>query len=384
MRFLHTADWHLGKLLRGRSRSSEHEAVLSEILDIARQGRVDCLLVCGDLFDSHAPSPEAERLAFHFFAELVGRNLPAVVIGGNHDHPRRLAALRQLLEPLSIYVRPEPATDGSDGMVEIQGNGQTARVSVLPFVSERKVTTAAQLAGPEEEVYRTYEERVSALCRALSRGFSGDTVNLLVAHLFVRGAATSGSERAIHVSRPYEVSADQMAVGADYLALGHLHRPQEVSAPAPAWYAGSTLQLDFGEQGQEKQVILVEANPGGPARVEPVELSSGRRLRDVAGTLDELTALAGRMGSDYLRVTIRVDAPVPGLVDRVRTILPAALDIRLDYPRTTTVETRCDLGKLTPEALFSEFYRSQHRDEPPEGLKELFLKLYDEASHETS
>ena len=108
MRFLHTSDWHLGKTLKGRSRSEEHEGALSEILDIARREAVDCVLITGDIFDSQAPPPDAERLAFNFFSELRGSNISAVVIGGNHDHPKRLLAIRDVLSLLDIFVRPEP------------------------------------------------------------------------------------------------------------------------------------------------------------------------------------------------------------------------------------------------------------------------------------
>src|SRR5436853_7503075 len=94
MRFLHTSDWHLGKTLKGRSRSDEHEAAPPEILDLVRREQVDCVLITGDLFDSQAPPPEPERLAFNFYSELRGLKVAAVIIGGNHDHPNRLLANR--------------------------------------------------------------------------------------------------------------------------------------------------------------------------------------------------------------------------------------------------------------------------------------------------
>src|SRR2546425_219531 len=108
MRFLHTGDWHIGKMLKGRNRLDEQTAVLTEIVDIARRESVDGLLLGGDVFDSFSPGPEAERLVYAALAECCGVGIPVVVIGGNHDHPRRLAALRELLDPLKIYVRAEP------------------------------------------------------------------------------------------------------------------------------------------------------------------------------------------------------------------------------------------------------------------------------------
>src|SRR5437868_6661803 len=127
MRFLHTSDWHVGRTLRGQSRLGEQEDVCAEILDIATRERTECVLVTGDLFDSQVPTPDSERLVYKLFAELLARGISGVVIGGNHDHPKRLAALRQLLDPLGIYVRPEPAAPNDGGVVGFTKNGETAK-----------------------------------------------------------------------------------------------------------------------------------------------------------------------------------------------------------------------------------------------------------------
>ncbi len=384
MKFLHTADWHIGKTLRGRSRISEQEEVLAEILDLGRKEKIDCLLFCGDLYDSYAPSPEAERLVFQFFAELIGSRIPAVVIGGNHDHPKRLAALAKLVEQLHIHIRPEPRRPGDGGCLELAFKGQTARIATLPFVSERKIIDALKLLEPEEKHYSEFEGRVGGMINLLTAGFSPDSVNLLMAHLYISGAEASGSERAIHVSKPYEVSNQRLPKNASYIALGHLHRPQSVGGPLKARYAGSPLQLDFGEQLQDKQVVLVEARPGKPAEVESVPLTGGRRLRDVGGRLNDLESGSAEWGDDYLRVTVRVDGPTPGIADQVREILPNAVDIRVDYPRQETPAVTKSLDQLTPEAMFSEYYLKQNGAPPSEEIAFMFRELYQDVSNETA
>ncbi len=383
MRFLHTADWHVGKTLRGRSRIFEQEQVLAEILRIAFESRIDCVLICGDLYDSHAPSPDAERLVFQFFSELIGRRIPAVVIGGNHDHPKRLSAFGRLVEQFQVFVRPEPRRPEEGGRIEFRKDGETALIATLPFVSERKIIDAVQLMEPEERHYAEYQDRVAGMIGKLTEGFSPKTINLLLAHLFVSGAQTSGSERAIHVSKPYEVSGQRLPASAGYIALGHLHRPQEVAAPSKTRYAGSPLQLDFGEQLQDKQVVLVDARAGKPADVETVRLSAGRRLRDVSGTLESLLKPDPEWGEDYLRVTVRVPAPTPGIADQIREILPNAVDIRIDYPRAEAAQAPKKLGALTPEAMFAEFYLRQRETEPAPEVAALFRELYQEVAHET-
>ena len=364
-------------MLKGRSRSEEHAAALSEILDIARHDEIDCVLITGDIFDSQAPSPEAERLAFNFFSELRGANISAVVIGGNHDHPKRLLAIRDVLKLLDIHVRPEPAKPAEGGVVRIQKNGELAQIGVLPFVTAGRIEDAVKLMGPEVERYQEYSDRIAAMCEALTQSFSASTVNLLLAHLYVDGAETCYSEREIHITKPYAISAQRFPSTAHYIALGHLHRPQEIAAPSRTFYAGSILQLDFGERDQEKRVVIIDAHPGVPATIESRVLHSGHQLRDVSGTLDELKAKSDTFGNDLLRVTLTVERPVPGVADLVRQILPNALEIRLDYPRQET--TPVDIAGSDPYELFSRFYMHQRASAPPEELLKLFRSLYEGA-----
>jgi exonuclease SbcD len=380
MRFLHTSDWHVGRTLRGRSRLEEHEAIRTEVLDIAVREKTDCLLLTGDLFDSQVPSPDSERLVYNLFAELLARRIAAVVIGGNHDHPKRLAALRQLLDPLRIYIRPEPAAPTDGGVIHFSKNNETANIAVLPFVSERKIVDVCQMMGPEETWYAAYQERIGQMCVKLTDEFSTSTINILLAHLYVNGSQTSGSEREIHVAQPYAVSAQRFPASAHYIGLGHLHRPQEVLAPSPCCYAGSPLQLDFGEQGQEKRVVMIEAHPGRPARLESIAL--GRRLRAVAGTIEELEKSASSFGQDYLYVTVKTMGRVPGIADRIREILPNALDVRTDYPLTVTKLDE-ERKEMAPDVMFATFYESQHGAPATKELMLAFNTLHEEVMDAT-
>jgi exonuclease SbcD len=299
------------------------------------------------------------------------------VIAGNHDHPRRLLAIQELLEFLDIHVRPEPARPESGGVVRVAKDGEVAQIAVLPFVTLGKIENAARLMGPEIERYQEYEERIARMIELLSQSFSPGTVNIVMAHLYINGAETSKSEREIHVAKPYAVSAQRLPAGAHYVALGHLHRPQEVPSASRALYAGSILQLDFGEREQQKRVVIVDAHPGRPATIESCALSSGRRLRDVSGTLNDLESRAGSFGDDLLRVTIKVEQPTPGIASAVRELLPNALEVKLDYPRTEAPAIQ--LSDLDPHELFRRFYSQQRESEPPEALSDLFRSLYEEA-----
>jgi exonuclease SbcD len=384
MRFLHTADWHVGKTLRGRSRMEEYAASLEEVARVAVDRKVDAVLIAGDVFDSPAPPPEAERLVYDFLARLLPERIACVLIAGNHDHPRKLAALARLLEGLRIHVRAEVRPSDQGGVVAVASRDgrEQARVAVLPFVPERKVIDACAVMGEEHEWYAAYAQRIEQILALLTAGFGPRTVNLVLAHALVAGARVGTGERPLHLGEIYGLTAQQLPGDVQYVGLGHLHRPQELMAPSRTAYAGSLLELDFGETEQEKRVVIVEAAPGRAAALESVPLRSGRRpLRDVAGSLEELRAMAEALNGAYLRVKVRTDSPVPGIADQVRAILPDALDVEADYPRTASERPAASrTGGLGYEDLFRDFYRRRNAAEPAEDLLALLREVHEEAS----
>jgi exonuclease SbcD len=383
VRFLHTADWHIGKPLRGRSRMDEFAAALDEVHRIAATSRVDAVLLAGDVFDSPAPPPEAEKLVYDFFARLIPERIACVVIGGNHDHPRKLAALASLLEGLDIHIRAEvrPADQGGVVTVPSRDGKEEARVAVLPFVPERKVVDACSVMGPEHVWYEAYARRIEQILHFLTKDLTAKTVNLLVGHLLVSGARFGTGERQLHLGDIYGVNAEQLPGNVQYVALGHLHRPQELLAPARTCYSGSLLELDFGEREQDKRVVLVDAKAGKAVAIESVPLSAGRRLRDVSGILAELQRLVPEVGSDFLRVTVKAEGPTPGLADEVRELLPNALEVTVDYPRQEAALEGRDASHRTlqPAELFARFYQAKNGAVPGEDLKKLFEDVYEEA-----
>jgi DNA repair protein SbcD/Mre11 len=383
MRFIHTADWHVGKTLRGRSRMEEFAAALEEVAKVAVDTKADAVLVGGDVFDSQTSAPDAEKLVYDFLARLLPERIACILIAGNHDNPRKLSALTNLLDNLRIFIRGEPSGPSAGGVVMLPSRDgrETARVAVLPFVSERRIVDACQLMSPEHAWYEAYAERIAQMLNVLAASFSQDTVNVILAHLLISGARVGTGERPLHLGEVYAVNAQQLPDNAQYIGLGHLHRPQEILAPSKTCFAGSLIELDFGEREQDKRVVLVEAKPGRPAHIESISLSAGRKLRDVAGTLQEIEALAAEVGSDFLRVRVRVDAPVPGIADRVRELLPNALDVQLDYERQEPAADPSRLGRLDAIELFSEFYEHRHGAKPAEELTALFRSVYEEAAH---
>ena len=380
MRILHTADWHAGKTLWTRSRAAEQEKVFAEIVDIARREKAHLLLLAGDVFETLAPSPEAERLVYTALAEMIGAGIPVIVVGGNHDHPKRLAALREMLAPLKVFVRAEPQRPEAGGVIEIKASGELARIAVLPWVAPHRIVEIRQLMGPEPDWYNTYSADVATMCEHLAQSFSSDTINILAAHLFAFGAQTSGSERPIHVDQPFAIQPALFPSSAQYIALGHLHRPQEIMCPTRCFYAGSPLQLDFGEVDQKKSVVILDVKPGKPAHVETITLSSGRQLRHLTGTLDELKGLADSVADDFLKLTVKMETRLPGIADQLRETFPNVLDIKVECPHEEDSLPEWS-GSKQPHEHFADYFRQARTSEPPEAIMEAFRLLQQEAQN---
>lgn len=379
MRFLHTSDWHVGRAIRGRSRLDEFTEALDQVVGIAADERVDAVLIAGDVYEHHSSAPEADAVVFETFVRLHEAGIPVVVIPGNHDSPVRFAALGKLLTAIDTHVVPKVAPPDRGSVIELgsRDGSQTALVACVPFVPERRFGDAAALFDAPESWYLSYAEGMGEVMRAMATAFRPDAVNVLMAHLFTDGALLGGGEREITVGMSYAIAPSRLPAEASYLALGHVHRPQAVrGAPATARYAGSLLQLDFGEAGERKSVAIVESSPGTPAQVREVELTAGRALRDVRGTIDDIEEMAGSgaFGDAYLRVFVATDGPVPGLADRVRDALPNALDVHLVYERAESEgdADQTPIGSLHPRDQFLTYYRAQHGADPDAPLLDAF------------
>jgi DNA repair protein SbcD/Mre11 len=379
MRLLHTGDWHVGKSLRGRSRLDESAAVLEEIVGIAMAEGVDGLLLAGDVYEHQAAAPEADAIVFETLVRLHAAGVRVVVIPGNHDSAMRFEALGKLLAPIGVTVVPRVLPPAKGGVVELasRDGADAALIACVPFVPERRFGDAAALFDASESWYQSYARGMGELLDAMRAGFRRDRVNVLLAHLFTDGALLGGGERELTIGLAYAIPPGRLPGTAHYIALGHVHRPQPVrGAPAPARFAGSPLQLDFGERDQTKSVTIVDASPGTPALVREVPLSAGRRLVDVRGRLDEILASAGDHGDALLRVFVSTDGPVPGIAERVREALPNALDVHLVYERAAPEAPDAEpVASLAPREQFLAYFRAQHGADPAERLLEAFDEI---------
>jgi exonuclease SbcD len=368
VKILHTADWHVGRTIRGRSREDEHRSVLSEIAGIARNEAVDLTLVTGDIFDVAGPSPAAEAIVYNALLELADVG-PVVLVAGNHDNPGRLRAVAPLLKLGRVHVG---ATISREGIVEFPD--LATRVVLVPFITKKGIVRAEEILSVSSTgLHDKFAEKVHVVIQALCDGLAPDAVNVLAGHLMVQGGKTGGGERAVHLF-DYAITTSAFPSHFNYIALGHLHRCQRIAATAPVWYSGSPLQLDFGEESDRKAVLLIESQPGLPSQVETRHLQAGRRLRTLHGSLDQIRDL--EVGDDYLR--IELDEPLRvGLLDEVREIFSNAVDVRLRSQVTRSGHTAPSRIGRPPHLLFSDYLRGRGIED--RRLDELFAELVAEA-----
>jgi len=382
MRFLHTADWHVGKTLKGHQRLDEQERVLREIVRTAREHEVDAVLVAGDLYDSAAPTAAAQKLVVRTLLGLAQAGIEVVAIAGNHDHAATLDAYRPLAGASGITLVGTPRSAGQGGVVEFtaRSTGEPVTVALLPFVSQRFAVRAAEIvANTPGENTAAYDRDLRQILATLTSGFRTDAVNLVMAHLTVLNGAFGGGERMAQSIFEYAVPASIFPVDAHYVALGHLHRRQRMEAACPVHYSGAPLAVDFGEQENTPVVCLVEAAPGTPAQVTDLPLTGGRRLRTVQGTLHDLAQVDA--GDDFLRVLVREQARA-GLRDDVLQLLPNALEVRIDpefaAPLTPTRPRSAGARERHPSELFAEYLAATKIADPR--VEALFARLHDETA----
>lgn len=378
MKIVHTSDWHVGRRWKGIQRLDEMEAILDHLAQFIERESVDLVLHTGDIFDSRNPPAEAERLVNRFFIRVGRAGAHMVVIAGNHDDPQRLDARSLLAEYANVQIlgRPRSAQHGGYRVIETRC-GDKAVVAALPFASPGAWVSALDLAGDEASSRSKYARMFQLAVQNLSQAFQPDAVNLLMAHAHLEGAVFGGSERRVHIGEDWAATAQTLPATASYIALGHIHKPQKVGGTLPAYYAGSPLQMDFGEAGQDNTFVVVTATPGKPAKIEHVQYEGGLPLVDLRATLQELEGIAHahRTGC-WLRVTVPLKEKNPDINRQVRDLLPNALVVRTELPEIEQPRTIRPAEGASPSEYYSAYHMHEYEAEPAPDVVETFQQLH--------
>lgn len=389
MRVLHTSDWHIGKRIGRFDRSDEYREVLDEVAQIADREKVDLVLHSGDVFDRPLPPVEALALGLQGLVRLTdGGRRPVVAIAGNHDSPGLFEALAPFVADRNVHLVGEIKPPDQGGVLDVETPAGRAIVSCFPFLREGR---AFNVWEPAEEHYKKYADRLRRIAEAYSTYASSlagtDAVTFLVSHFLVGGSKVHGhgaprGERELHMGEAYAATPEAIPPGPQYVALGHIHAPQRVpGAKVPAEYAGSLLELDFGEAGENKRVVIIDVEAGLPAKVVSVALSGGRRLMRPNGDWADIISEDGAHEA-YLDLTVHTAGPDPGLADRAREEFDYVVKVKAEYPRVETERPSRDARTIIE--LYGDYYRDSEGVDAPEELISAFRELADEADHATA
>jgi DNA repair protein SbcD/Mre11 len=334
MKLLHVSDWHLGRETYNTSRAQDHDAVISEMLAYAREHKPDLIVHTGDLFDAVRPAyPEMAR-GVNALQEMAV-TAPVVVLCGNHDSPALFNLFGQLIgtgSSVHFVSRARPPAQG--GILSFPtAADEVIRLAPLPFVHANRMLDGFEEPGTWAALYADRIHRVEqSLDRGLLDGFDNRRdVAIFAAHLYVGKAVLSGSERKIQVGENYATQLEHLPA-VTYAAFGHIHKPQKLPGGlVDGCYAGSPIQLDFGELGEAKRIVLVEARPGQPPDIQSLPLSGGRQLWRFDGTMEELAEAAPAVGRVLALVTIHSPSTIADIRTRVQDLLPDAVVLDV-YP----------------------------------------------------
>jgi DNA repair protein SbcD/Mre11 len=400
IRILHTSDWHLGKRLERFSRHEEQIAIMDEIIGIAEQEKVDVVVVAGDLFDTFNPPAESLDLFYKSLKRLTGNGKrPVIAIAGNHDMPERIEAPDPLARECGIIFAGFPdsrihafsieegfsLSQSDAGFIELQLPGKPPlRVLLTPYANELRLRKGLLKEDSEEELRQllgnSWSEIAEKHCDKLG-------VNILVAHLLFMNEGEEmpeepEDERPInHVGGAQAIYTSLIPDKIQYVALGHLHRRQLVSGTnCPVIYSGSPICYSFSEAGQQKQVVIIDLEPGKKAEYKYVNLKSGKKLeRKRFDQLEEAENWLNSNQDSLVELTLVSDSYLSGNDRRHLHEIHSGIVAIIPEIRTKdedeTPEVQSPFQSKNIQALFKEYFMNKKGQEPDKDLLDLFMEI---------
>lgn len=388
MKFIHLSDLHLGKRVNGYSMLEDQEYILNEIKAVITAESPDAVLIAGDVYDKPVPPAEAVRLFDDFLVQLSRLGLKVFVISGNHDSPERIAFGSRLMDASGIYL--SPVYDGTVTPVSLHDAYGVVDVYMLPFIKPAHVR---RFYETETEQIQSYTDAMQTVLSHLPLDHTHR--NVLITHQFVTGSVRAESEE-ISVGGSDNIDASVFAPF-DYVALGHLHTPQNCGQTAPTTaadssedeqadathdtelstdtqagatrirYCGTPLKYSFSEAKDRKSVTVIELYEKGNLHIHTVPLKPLHDLVELKGTYDTVTARSFYEGTswqeDYTHITLTDEEDIPDAIGKLRVIYHHLMKLDYDNKRTrSSSEITADLAveEKTPIQLFSDFYELQN------------------------
>ncbi|MDD6807496.1 MAG: exonuclease SbcCD subunit D [Oscillospiraceae bacterium] len=353
MKFLHTADLHIGKRLHDVSFLDDQIYILEEIINIAREEKVDAVLIAGDIYQTSAPSAEAMSVFNNFISKLVEEDILVFLISGNHDSDARISYLSSLIKKAGVYATEE--FSGTLQQITLTDEYGEVVINLLPFIKPTSVRRCFDNLEIE-----THNDAVKFVIE--NSKIDESKRNVLVAHQFITGASATGDEEC-SVGGLDNVD-ESLFDNFDYVALGHIHGAQKIGRNVVR-YSGSPLKYSFSEVSHKKSVTIIEMKEKGLVNLKHIELTPLHDMRDIKGSFDEVMMMP--YSEDYVRVTITdeivpADAPLT-----ITTVFPNLMQFMVENSKTNeNIEFKLseDVNKSISE-LFIDFYKQQNNDTAP-------------------
>lgn len=405
MRILHTSDWHLGKNLEGFSRMDEQELFLNDLVELVKEKNVDVIIIAGDIYDSANPPARAEKMFYDTLKKLSsnGERL-TLVIAGNHDNPERLVAAGPLARDHGIIMLGTPKTvvdvgeygrhkvvEAGEGYVEIEMNGERAVILSVPYPSEKRLNEVLYGSMDEEwDRLKSYSDRIKQLFEQLSLKFRDDTINICVSHLFAMGSEEAGSEKNVMLGGSFIVDGRCFPQKAQYVALGHIHKPQIVPGTnKKARYAGSPIHYNKKEVSFIKKCFIVDLKANEECSIEEVDLKVYKpievwKCENIEAAIEMCEKNKDKDCWVYLEIEtdryLREDE-----IKQMKTYKKDILEITPIIKNQKNEEININsFSEKTFEEVFKEFYTKERQVEPQEEVVEMLMSILQEDENEAN
>lgn len=386
MKFIHTADWHLGKLLKEHSMTEDQRWLLeNRFLPLVDREKPDVILLSGDVYDRSLPPEDAVEVFDWITEEIAGvRRIPMIIISGNHDSAERLSVASRLLRSQGLYIF---GPDERLRPVFLSDEYGEAAFLPLPYAEPARVRVLLNRVGREDaDKVKTYEEAEKALSDYVLSLLPEEKRNLRkigIAHVFAAGGFSSESERPLSIGG-YDRISDDVFAPYDYAALGHLHRPQKTKASSEKiQYSGSLMRYSFDEVRQKKGVIVGEMDGTGAVSTRFVELLPRFQVRVLRGLFEEIMGDGTEPSENYLQIELTDRSPVVDAMPRLRKKFPNALGVAQDMGYTEDAGNRlADPESMTDEDILSDFVSSFREHPLTEEERALARSIWEEVYRE--
>jgi len=357
MKIIHTADLHIGKRINEYSMLEEQEFILNQITDIVREENPDAIILAGDIYDKSIPSAEAVTLFDDFLVFLAKLGKSIFIISGNHDSAERLSFASRLMSVSKVYV--SPVFNGTITPIILKDGDTEVAFYLLPYI---KPSLVQHYAGEDVEI-KSYNEAMRYVIENLD--IDKSRRNVLVTHQFITDAERTESEDIV-IGGLDNIDASVFD-SFDYVALGHLHRPQHCGREAVR-YSGSPLKYSFSEVNDKKSVTIIEMEGSGSTNISERPLKALHDWHDLKGTYEELTAKDFYDGKgyqeDFVRITLTDEDDIPDGMRKLKTIYHRLMVLQYDNKRTrdglTSIGKPLNIDKIKPDELFAELFEKQN------------------------